>query len=117
MPSGQEIFEGSSLSTSAARFQTELEVVDLVIAASGPGVDDPGFIQSIGLIGADTDLRPAITALEAGDLAVAERRARGVLSVYATAQDTGIERSLALSAVVSVLLGAGVGLRSIRDDA
>jgi len=117
LPSGQEIFEGSSLSTSAARFQTELEVVDLVIAASGPGVDDPGFIQSIGLIGADTDLRPAITALEAGDLAVAERRARGVLSVYATAQDTGIERSLALSAVVSVLLGAGVGLRSIRDDA
>ncbi len=117
LPRGQEIFEGSSLATSAARFQAEREVVDLVISASNPDPGAPGFLESIGLISADTSVEGAVAALEVGDLVTAERIARDVLSVYSSARDTGIERSLGLSAVLSVLLGAGMGLRSIRADA
>lgn len=106
---------GDGLAAAAAEAATELAVIGQIRAAEAARIADPGFVERLGMIGADPDagLRAARAAFEAGDLDPALAGSADALAAWRAVPEVARGRisSVALLGAAVLLLAWLIRLR------
>jgi hypothetical protein len=119
----QTDFEAGAWEAASGEAEAELDTLDHLAAASEALAEEPGFVETIGMVGADpaADLATAETAYESGDLESATTSADAVLATREQANDAGTLRLGAVGGgALLLVIGGGslwLVLRRRRPDA
>lgn len=110
-------FEGDAgLTAAAEEASMELEVLDLIGAATRVVADEPSLLERIGLLGIDpsVDLASARDAFEEGELAEADAEAAAATAARGAASALGRDRVVLAGAGLLALNGAALAASSVR---
>lgn len=97
--------QADSFSGALAEAAAELEALDLLGRTEATRLQDPGAIESLGLMGTEPDLdfEAAQSAFEAGDLEATGTHAAAAMLVWTTAAEVGSGRAMSLGLLVLAL--------------
>jgi len=106
----QTDFETGAWDAATTEAEAELDTIDHLAAADSALAEEPGLVETIGLVGAnpEADLATAEAAYESGDLETATTSADTALATREQANDAGILRlGVAGGAVLLIVIGGG----------
>lgn len=106
----QTDFETGAWDAATTEAEAELETIDHLAAADSALASEPGFVESIGLVGSDpaADLATAEAAYESGDLETATTSADAALATREQASGAGTLRlGVAGGGVLLIVIGGG----------